>query len=573
MTRVPNHCDFELNVANTSDPENPLVFANNFCQCPSLNKIRHLVSNNQHIRNHLNEHKCVVIRSDSRLHYIFTDGDPHHCSTLNNFTLDLTLQVVESDTERLVRVVRSFDSIDDSYLLGEIVCGSNETIGSVKQQLATTLGIPIDVLSTKLGQSEIYTTNVPMETLSKKSLRCVEPIPVQTTIFIKKSVDRLHDISLIEFDRCTSSIERAMYWGYTLCVDPTKNNGNEVKTKSRFRFLDPSFNDVISRYMIFQNKRSITRALLTLLSQTTAPDDSHVSALFMPSFRRRQDDPNFIEILSIHEELGSQSSYLGIDSRLWSKLKLSWSIMCQLEMVNQSGIDLLKQGRYSGKVFSDDGTIDVVDWAVDIDHFHEQSLDHTSIDMLTSIVENREEGRNLSGLEWDIIVCGARYFKNKQQTYELFQQVFHTDLNIWDKERRHYDTYKIDTKTHIEDLNMIGSLSSPSKISFDSGRLIGPVKPLARSPPQGRQRTGGLRLGEIERDAVISHGLSSSLRDFHRTKYTVNDQIDADFYRGLSSVAVRDFYRTRCANDNNLMDIDPTTGDYRNSDMEDVGML
>jgi len=217
MSHIPDHCDFDLNMANTSDPENPLVFANDFSQCPSLNKIRHLVSDNQQIRNHLVEHKCVVIRSDSRLHYIFTDGDPHHCSTLNKFTLDLTLQVVESNVKTLVRVVRSFDSIDDSYLLGRIVCGSNETIGSVKQQLATTLGIPIDVLSTKLEQSEIYTTNVPIETLSKKSLRCVEPIPVQTTYFIERCVEKLHVIPLIGFDKRTSSIERTVRWVHVVC--------------------------------------------------------------------------------------------------------------------------------------------------------------------------------------------------------------------------------------------------------------------------------------------------------------------------------------------------------------------
>ena len=44
-------------------------------------------------------------------------------------------------------------------------------------------------------------------------------------------------------------------------------------------------------------------------------------------------------------------------------------------------------------------------------------------------------------------------------------------------------------------------------------RSTGPSDALTRQPVKGRKRGGGIRLGEMERDALIAHGISYCMHD------------------------------------------------------------
>jgi DNA-directed RNA polymerase II subunit RPB2 len=65
-------------------------------------------------------------------------------------------------------------------------------------------------------------------------------------------------------------------------------------------------------------------------------------------------------------------------------------------------------------------------------------------------------------------------------------------------------------------------------------RAIGPMVGLTRQPAEGRSRDGGLRIGEMERDSMVSHGISR----FARSRlYDVSDKYDVHACRKCGHIA------------------------------------
>ena len=53
-----------------------------------------------------------------------------------------------------------------------------------------------------------------------------------------------------------------------------------------------------------------------------------------------------------------------------------------------------------------------------------------------------------------------------------------------------------------------------------NARGLGPKVQLTRQPTGGRRKAGGLRIGEMERDSLISHGISKFIKEILNTNHS-----------------------------------------------------